>query len=267
MPFVHAGTCASTTTSRAAEAPVLVLSHSLGADRRYGSPQMPALAKRFRVLRYDIARTRADRGHAAGPCTDRAAGGGTCVRLLDALGVARAHFCGLSIGGQVGMWLGAHAPERIDRLVLCNTGRAHRHGRERGTRASKTVRDARDVACIAAAVMERWFTAGFRRASPQAVARARAMLESTSRRGLRGQLRGHPRRGPARRPRGDPGAHARDRRAGRTPRRRPADGRSLAGAIPGARYVELDAAHLSNIEAAGALHRRAHGVPDRPDGG
>src|SRR5207249_9753585 len=80
-------------------------------------PQVEELSRAFRVLRYD------QRGHGgspvpAGPYTI-ADIGGDLLRLLDRLGVARVSFCGLSLGGMVGIWLAAHAPERIDRLVLC----------------------------------------------------------------------------------------------------------------------------------------------------
>lgn len=229
-----------------ADAPVLVLSNSLGADLSAWAPQVDELAKRYRVLRYD------SRGHGRtavtpGPCTI-AQLGGDVVRLLDAVGVARACFCGLSIGGQVGVWLGAHAGPRIERLVLCNTGARIGHAEAWNARI-EAVRTA-GVASITGPLMERWFTAGFRKASPQAVARARAMVESTSAEGYAASAEAVR----------DADLHA-DLPAiavptlviaGRhDPATPPDQGRALAAAIPGARYLELDAAHLSNIEAAG----------------
>ncbi len=86
---------------------------------RCGTPNIAALSRDFRVLRYD------SRGHGLsdvepGPYTvERLAR--DVVELLDALRVARASYCGLSLGGMVGMWLGANAADRIDRLVLANT--------------------------------------------------------------------------------------------------------------------------------------------------
>ncbi len=101
------------------DAPVLVLSNPLGTAHRMWQPQLPALTRRCRVLRYDT------RGHGgseapAGPYT-MAELGRDALDLLDALGIVRASFCGLSMGGMVGMWLAANAPERVDRLMLCNT--------------------------------------------------------------------------------------------------------------------------------------------------
>ncbi len=100
-------------------APVLVLSNSLGTDLSMWDAQIAALARTFRVVRYDT------RGHGTSTATkgpysiDRL--GRDVVGVLDALHIARAHFCGLSLGGMTGMWLGVHAPERLQKLVLANT--------------------------------------------------------------------------------------------------------------------------------------------------
>src|SRR3954468_18902412 len=99
--------------------PVLLLSNSLGTTLEMWDPQVPALAERFRVLRYD------SRGHGRsdappGPYTIERLGR-DAVELLDALNIPRVAFCGLSKGGMVGMWLGVNAPDRIERLVLANT--------------------------------------------------------------------------------------------------------------------------------------------------
>src|SRR5262245_57709410 len=99
--------------------PILVLAHSLGADLTMWDPQAAALAGLFRVLRYDA------RGHGAssvtpGPYTlERLAR--DALGLIDALALPRAYFGGLSLGGMVGLWLGAHAAERVGKLVLANT--------------------------------------------------------------------------------------------------------------------------------------------------
>ena len=101
------------------EAPVLVLSNSLGTDYTLWDSQMPALIERFRVIRYDT------RGHGAsdvpeGDYTiDRL--GIDVVSLLDGLNIERAHVCGISIGGITALWLGVNAADRVDRLVLANT--------------------------------------------------------------------------------------------------------------------------------------------------
>src|SRR5216684_5926971 len=97
--------------------PVVMFSNSLGTNLSMWDAQAPALAERFRVLRYDT------RGHGqssvtAGPYSITQLGRDV-VGLLDAVGIERAHFCGLSMGGVIGMWLGIYTPERINRLVLC----------------------------------------------------------------------------------------------------------------------------------------------------
>ncbi len=83
-----------------AHAPVLVLSNSLGTTMSMWEEQAGALARDFRVLRYDT------RGHGgSGSGVDAEAGytldqlGGDVLRLLDGLGIERAHFCGISMGG------------------------------------------------------------------------------------------------------------------------------------------------------------------------
>jgi pimeloyl-ACP methyl ester carboxylesterase len=102
-----------------ADAPVLLLSNSLGTDLGMWDTQMPAFTEHFRVLRYDT------RGHGQSQVS---AGfysieqlGRDVLALLDHLDIARVHFCGLSMGGLIGQWLGIHAGERLDKLVLCNT--------------------------------------------------------------------------------------------------------------------------------------------------
>lgn len=230
-------------------APAVVLAHSLGTDLSLWEPQVQALEARFRVVRYDI------RGHGGTTLTPGpysiAQLGGDVTSLLDALVVERAHFCGLSIGGQIGIWLGARAPQRIDKLVLCNTG-AHI-----GTPGSWNARieavRTHGMKGIAPEILERWFTPGFRERWPAAVAAIARALEGTRPEGyvaccsavrdadLRASLR------EIRVPtlvvsaRHDPA----------TP---PSEGRFLAAAIAGARFVELDASHISNVEAAEAFN-------------
>ena len=75
--------------------------------------------RRFRVLRYDT------RGHGASAVPDAPFGmaelGADVLAVMDHAGVERAHFCGLSMGGMTGIWMGIHQARRLDRLVLCNT--------------------------------------------------------------------------------------------------------------------------------------------------
>jgi 3-oxoadipate enol-lactonase len=220
------------------------------------------LERRFHLIRYDV------RGHGKtpagpGPYTlDQL--GGDLVRLLDELGLERVHFCGLSLGGQLGMWLATRHGGRVDRLVLCNTGA--RIGALETWTARMDAARAGGIAAVADAVLERWFTESFRGRQPGAVARARAMLQATSLGGYLGccaALRDADERERL------PGIAAPTLVvAGRfDAATTPALGRAVAEAIPGARYAELPAAHLSNIEAAeaftaelaGFLARGGHG--------
>ena len=228
-----------------AAAPVLVLSNSLGTNMALWDGQMPALTASYRVLRYDT------RGHGSSPLTTGpysiAMLASDVLVLLDALKIERAHFCGLSLGGMTGMWLGIHAAERIDRLVLANT--APRIGAADIWNARIDAVRRGGMRAIADSVLERWFTAGFRARAPEAVGRVGALLAATP-------------------PLGYVACCAALRDADLWPGiasiRSPtlvitgthdaatpaAEGRKTAERIAGARYVELDAAHISNVEAA-----------------
>jgi 3-oxoadipate enol-lactonase len=163
-------------------APVLVLSHALGLSLAMWDPQVEALSRAFRLVRYD------HRGHGrspvpAGPYTIEALGR-DLVRLLDRLGLDRVSFCGLSLGGMVGMWVAANAPERIDRLVLCCAAARMVRPEDFAARA-RTVRE-HGIEAIADALIGRWFTPSFPASHPDTVARIRAMLLSTPREGYAG---------------------------------------------------------------------------------
>ncbi|PSK92411.1 3-oxoadipate enol-lactonase [Haloactinopolyspora alba] len=101
------------------DAPVLVLSNSIATTLEMWDRNIVDLARRFRVLRYDT------RGHGLSDAPSGAYSierlGRDVLELLDALGFEKAHFCGISLGGLIGQWLGIHVPGRIDRLVLANT--------------------------------------------------------------------------------------------------------------------------------------------------
>jgi 3-oxoadipate enol-lactonase len=212
-------------------------------------PQQRALAKSFRVLRYDT------RGHggtapAAEPWT-LAMLGNDVVGLLDALEVASAHFCGLSMGGLIGMWLGAHATPRFESLVLCSTG-ARIGTAESWNARIESVRQG-GMKSISSSVLERWFTPEFRRAAPEAVAGVRRVIETTSPQGYAAcctAIRDADERADLAAIRA-PTLVISGRHDPATP---PADGQAIASAVAGARYVELPAAHLSNIEAAAAFN-------------
>src|SRR5271167_1267808 len=156
-------------------APTLVFSNSLGATLSMWDPQMPAFQKQFRILRYDT------RGHGQSSVTPGPYSieqlGNDVLDLLDDLDFERVHFCGLSMGGMIGMWLGINAPERLYKLVLCNT--AAKIGNAEGWNARiETVRKG-GMKSVAPAVIERWFTPVFRANSPDEVAATQAILENT----------------------------------------------------------------------------------------
>jgi 3-oxoadipate enol-lactonase len=163
-------------------APVLLLGSSLGTTGRMWAPQLPALAARFRVIRYDHL----GHGRSAvppGPYTMDLLGR-EVLALLDDLDVRRAHYAGLSLGGMVGMWLAAHAPERVDRLALLCTSAAL--GPPEGWRQRAATVRADGMAAVADAVLARWFTPGFAESRPAVVAEHRAMLTAIPAEGYAG---------------------------------------------------------------------------------
>jgi 3-oxoadipate enol-lactonase len=157
------------------DAATVVLSNSLGSTPAMWDPQLPSLAERLRVVRYD------HRGHGRSPVPpgpyDLADLGADVLALLDRLGVERVHWCGLSLGGMVGMWMAINAPERIDRLVLCCTS-ARLGPPEMWADRAATVR-AQGVDAVADAGIERWLSPGFIEREPEVAARIRAMLAAT----------------------------------------------------------------------------------------
>jgi 3-oxoadipate enol-lactonase len=230
--------------------PALVFSNSLGANYSMWDSQAREFHKKFRILRYDT------RGHGQSPSTPGPYSieqlARDVVALLDALDLDRVHFCGLSMGGMIGMWLGVNTPKRLNKLVLCNTGA------EIGTLEAWTARiDAvhkNGVKSIAPAVIERWFTPAFREKSPAVVSSTQKMIEEASPDGYTAccaAIRDCDYREQVAAIRTPTlvisGAH--------DPATPPADGRFLAQQIPGSRYVELNAAHLSNIEDQGHFNQ------------
>lgn len=162
-------------------APVVVLSHSLGADRGMWDPQVPALAERFRVVTYDT------RGHGGSPAP---AGPYTIddlvddvLALLDEVGAERAHVVGLSIGGMIGIRLAARNPDRVARLaVLCSSAKPDPQGfRDRAA----AVRSG-GTAAIAPTVAGRWLTPAFAEEHPDLVARLEAMIAGADDEGYAG---------------------------------------------------------------------------------
>jgi 3-oxoadipate enol-lactonase len=170
--------------------------------------------------------------------------------LIDALAIERVYFCGLSMGGMVGQWLGAYAPQRIDKLILCNTTARIGTPEAYNTRIDNVQKGG--MAAVVDAVLARWYTPSFMAAAPDAIGKTRAMLLATPADGYVAccaAIRDMDQRELLHNITAPTlviaGAHDLA-----TP---PADGRFLAERIQDARYVELPAAHLSNIEAAPAF--------------
>jgi 3-oxoadipate enol-lactonase len=239
-------------------APPLVLGGSLGTTRAMWRPQVGELSRRRRVIWFDL------RGHGGSPVVDGPYLledlGKDVLALLDHLAVGRVAYCGLSLGGMVGMWLASHAPERIERLVLiCTSAYLGAAGyRERAA----VVRAAGGTETVADAVVERWFTPQWAREHSEVVSRFRTMLAATSAEGYAGcceaiasmDLRPDLERIAA------PAlviAGAADRA---TP---PEHAKRIADALANARLVVLDdAAHLANIQQADAVTRMIDGHID-----
>ena len=232
------------------DASVLVLSNSLGTTLEMWDDQAPALRERFRLLRYD------GRGHGGSPVPPGPYTIGDLGRdvlsLLDRLEIERASFCGLSIGGMVGMWLASEVPERFERLALCCT--AARLDPESWRARAEKVR-AEGVGAVADAVVERWFTPQFRASRPETHEWAGRMLRETDAEGYAGCCEAIR----------DMDLRERlDRITAPTlvisgaddPATPPEHGELIRDAVRGARFeVVPNAAHLANVEQPGEITR------------
>jgi len=230
------------------DAPVVTLSHSLAASLEMWEPQLPALTERFRVLRYDT------RGHGGSEVPPGAYTmsmlAGDVRSLLGALGIARTHFVGLSMGGMIGQTLALEHPEILDRLVLADT--ASQMPPEAGPlwdeRIALVERDG--MAPRVEETIQRWFTPPFIAGSPDVVEQIRTLIRTTAPQGFIGcgraiqALRLTDRLGEIEAPTliivgaddmGTPVALS----------------ELMQARIPGSKLVVLDsAAHLSNVEQA-----------------
>jgi 3-oxoadipate enol-lactonase len=177
MPVIDSNGCAiDAELVGPAEAPVLMLSNSLGTTRHMWDLQMPAFTAKYRVLRYDR------RGHGKsavpkGPYNMEMLGR-DALAVLDGLGIQKANWLGLSMGAMEGMWLGANAGNRFDKIILSNTSTYY---------ADKTiwhnrmdaVSKAGSVAAIADMVINAWLTKDFQTAHPDVTARMKEMMIAT----------------------------------------------------------------------------------------
>jgi 3-oxoadipate enol-lactonase len=176
MPDINADGCTIHVEVEGPQsAPVLMLSNSLGTNMHMWDDQMPAFTRHFRLVRFDR------RGHGKssvpkGPYSIERLGR-DALAVLDGLGIERVNWCGLSMGGMEGQWLGANFAKRIDKLVLSNTA-SYFPDRTMWNGRIGVARE-KGLAALVDTTIERWFTAGFRQQSPQAVARIRDMFLAT----------------------------------------------------------------------------------------
>jgi len=226
-----------------ARKPVLVMSNSLGTTLEMWNPQMAALTRHFRVLRYDT------RGHGRSALPSSSFGmaelASDVVAIMDHADIGRAHFCGLSMGGMTGMFLARHHAARFGRFVLANTAALIGPASVWDTRIGTVRRDG--MRAIVDGVLARWFTEPYLRAHEDEIAPVRQMLIAANADGYAANC-----------------AAVRDADlrdllpalaapvlviAGEQDlATTAAQGREAAEAIPGARYAALPAAHLSNWE-------------------
>jgi 3-oxoadipate enol-lactonase len=249
MPTIQSNGCPINVVIEGPEnAPVLMLSNSLGTTHAMWQPQLEAFKQHFRLVRFD-RRGHGGSGVPKGPYTMEGLAR-DALAVLDGLGLKRVNWCGLSMGGMEGMWLGANAPERFERMVLCNTSAQFpdrkiwddrlRFARENG------------LAAMVGANMERWFTKGFREREPKAIAWITEMFLTTP-------LEGYIGCGEA--------VRDMDHRAllpkikvptlviaGRhDPATTLQAGEYLRDHIPGVAFTVLEAAHISNVEQPAAF--------------
>lgn len=235
-------------------APVLVLSNSLGTNLHMWDTQVPAFATHFRVLRYDT------RGHGDSLVTDGPYSieqlGRDVLALLDALKLDKVHFCGLSMGGLIGQWLGINAPERLNRLIVCNTAAKIGTPEIWNPRIEMVLRD-RETAMVGLrdASIERWFTPAFAGSNPDQAKRITDMLASTSPEGYAANC-GAVRDADFRDQLGEIKAPLLVIAGSADAVTPPSGSLFIQERVAGAEFAEFHAAHLSNVEVGEPFSRR-----------
>ena len=234
------------------QGPWLTLSHSLATDLGMWQPQLDALGRHFKLLRYD---TRGHGGSSASPAPytlEQLADDADA--LLGHLEIQRTHWLGLSMGGMIGQMLAIRHPQRLDRVVLADTtGQVPAAGAAMWADRARVARS-EGMQALESATLSRWFTAPFRQAHPALMDRIGAMIRGTSVEGYAGccaaiagvdtlaalaQLRA-------------PALVIVGAQDEGTP---PAAAEAIVEQWPGAKLAVLpDAAHLSNIEQAAAFN-------------
>lgn len=229
-------------------APVLMFSNSLGTNLHMWDAQAKHFSKNFRVVRYD------QRGHGQSGAPAGAYSverfGKDVLAILNALDIARANYCGLSMGGMTGMWLGRFAPERFDRMIFANTAPKSQTPDSWNTRIG--IISTKGMEAIGDGVMNIWFTREFREKNADVIAKMRATLVATNPTGYIGccsAIRDMDQRWAI----ADiklPSLIIAGRGDNATPLK---DSEFMMERIAGSELVALDAGHISNIEQESAF--------------
>jgi 3-oxoadipate enol-lactonase len=224
-------------------APVLMLSNSLGTNLNMWDDQAGEFAKHFRLVRYD-RRGHGKSGVPKGPYSMERFGRDV-ISILDALKIKKINWCGLSMGGMVGQWLGANAPDRIDKLILSNTNYNYADKGPWNDRI-KFVQE-KGLAELVDPNMERWFTKDFRARAPETIARMKEIFLTTKVQGYVACCEAiRDMNFTASNPRiSAPTLVIVGKQDPATP---PAAGEAIAQQIKGAKLAALDAAHIANME-------------------
>ncbi|MCP1843407.1 3-oxoadipate enol-lactonase [Bradyrhizobium sp. USDA 4524] len=249
MPMINADGCLLNVQADGRDGgPTLMLSNSLGCTLQMWEPQMRALTQLFRVIRYD-RRGHGKSGVPAGPYSMERFGRDV-LAILDDLNIEKVHWCGLSMGGMVGQWLGANAPERFGKIILANTA-CYYPDPTNWLNRIKVVKEG-GIAAVADTVIAGWLTADFREREPETAARMKAMLVASPVEGYLACCEA---------------LSTLDQRAllpkiksptlviaGKQDMATPVSaGEMIRSGIPGASMTLLDAAHISNVEQSHAF--------------
>jgi len=231
-------------------APALLLLNSLGASLEMWDEQFEALSERFELIRFDA------RGHGKSTIgTQQAATmdllATDALNVLEACGVARAHLCGVSLGGMIAMHIAAKWPDCVLKAAFCNTS-PHMPPRETWDARIQTALT-QGPAALAEATLGRWFTPEFHQAHPEQIQKIRSLLLETSPQGYAAccaAIRDMDQRESIK------NITAKTLVIGgtRDTSTPPAHAELIAKSIPEAKLVLLEAAHLSNVERAGEFN-------------
>jgi 3-oxoadipate enol-lactonase len=235
-------------------APVLMLSNSLGVNLSMWEPQLAPFMRHFRLVRYD-RRGHGRSGVTPGPYTMEQLARDD-LAIMDGLGLAKVNFCGISMGGMVAQWLGAFAPERIDKLILSNTN-CHYPLKDPWNDRIKTIRE-HGMGAIVDTVLGIWFTKNFHAREPETIKRFREMMVSTPPEGYiacASAVRDMDHRDIVARIKAPTLLIAGRHDASTTVEA----AEFIRDRIPGAKFTILDAAHIANVEQASAFNAEVLG--------